>query len=116
MADFFELPLVGYDVVLDTHWLTSLGLTLWPVEIGRKNPNIVSTSTFECGIKIKIGKVGNENDSEHTGYRKQTNSSGNMSKMIGIRKTKTGIPTRRTKSTTHIHIIMHNAHTNTLIL
>lgn len=29
MADCFNLPLAGYNVVLDTHWLTSLGQTLW---------------------------------------------------------------------------------------
>jgi hypothetical protein len=28
-ADFFILPLAGYDVVLDTQWLASLGPILW---------------------------------------------------------------------------------------
>lgn len=28
-GDFFVLPLAGYDVVLDTHWLASLGPILW---------------------------------------------------------------------------------------
>lgn len=29
VADFFKLPLVGYDVVLGTHRLASLGPILW---------------------------------------------------------------------------------------
>ena len=28
-TDFFALPLAGYDVVLGTHWLASLGPILW---------------------------------------------------------------------------------------
>ena len=28
-ADFYGLPLAGYDVILGTHWLASLGPILW---------------------------------------------------------------------------------------
>lgn len=55
------------------------------------------TFTFQYEIGIENEKVGNENEHKLTGYRKRTDSNGNMSKAIKIRKSKTGTLTRRTK-------------------
>jgi hypothetical protein len=66
-------------------------LGLKTVELGRDNTNIVFTFTFEYENEIKLGEVGNENENELTEYQriqKRTNSIGNMSNTVGIRKTK----------------------------
>ena len=60
------------------------------VELGWDNPNIVFTFTFEYENEIEFGKVGNENENEHAGYweiGKRTDSIGNMSNTVGIKKT-----------------------------
>jgi hypothetical protein len=71
---------------IDTMLFWGRGVGLKTVEHGRDKPNIVFTFTFEYGNEIGFGKVGIENESEHTGYRKRTNSIGNMSNTVGIRK------------------------------
>jgi hypothetical protein len=73
-------------------------LGLKTVELGQDNPNIIFTFTFEYENKIEFENVGNENENELTEYRKiqkRTNSTRNMSNMVGIRKNKSGTPTRR---------------------
>jgi hypothetical protein len=60
------------------------------VELGRDNPNIVFTFTFEYKSEIEFGKVGNESENELAGYPKiriRTDSIGSMSDMVGIQKT-----------------------------
>jgi hypothetical protein len=67
------------------------------VELGRDNLSIVFTFTFEYENEFEFGKVGNENKNEFEGYqniRKQTDSIGNLSKTVGIRKTKMDAPRR----------------------
>jgi hypothetical protein len=47
--------------------LKVLKLGLKAVELGRDNPNIVFTFTFEYGNEIEFGKVGNKNENELAG-------------------------------------------------
>jgi hypothetical protein len=44
-----------------------LRIGLKAVELGRDNPNIVFTFTFEYGNEIEFGKVGNKNENELAG-------------------------------------------------
>ena len=78
------------DLGLAASWQITLHyyLGLKAVELGRDNPNIVFTFTFQYENEIEFGKVGNEHENELTGYRKRTNSVGNMSNTVGIRKAK----------------------------
>jgi hypothetical protein len=87
--------------MISLHLFLKLGVGLKAVELGRGNPNIVFTFTFEYKNEIEFGKVRNEN--EFAGYReirKRTNSIGNMSNIVGLRKSKSdGIFTDGLEST-----------------
>jgi hypothetical protein len=52
-ADFFMLPMVGYDMVLGTQWLAlvrSILLDLWP------SPCLFGTKTIRSAGKVRFGR------------------------------------------------------------
>lgn len=93
-SKFFVPKLTEFSINLEL----GIGLKgLKVVELSPHNPNIIFNLTFEYENEFEFGKVGNKNKNEFEGYqniRKQTDSIGNLSKTVGIRKTKMDAPRR----------------------